>query len=72
MEQHWHCLYIQRTFTFYEFLLDTAELAHSKGLKNVVVSNGYINKEPLQKLLPFINAFNIDLKLFRMTFTKIH
>lgn len=57
-------------FTFYEFLLDTAELAHSKGLKNVVVSNGYINKEPLQKLLPFINAFNIDLKAFSNDFYK--
>ena len=57
-------------FTFYEFLLDTAELAHSKGIKNVVVSNGYINKEPLQKILPFINAFNIDLKAFSNDFYK--
>ncbi|WP_303920559.1 AmmeMemoRadiSam system radical SAM enzyme [Draconibacterium sediminis] len=57
-------------FTFYEFLLDTAQLAHSKELKNVVVSNGYINKEPLQKLLPFIDAFNIDLKAFSNHFYK--
>ncbi len=51
-------------FTFYEFLLETAELAKSKRLKNIVVSNGYINEEPLKKLLPFIDAFNIDLKAF--------
>jgi pyruvate formate lyase activating enzyme len=55
-------------FTFYEFLLDTARLAQSKGLKNVVVSNGYINPLPLEKLLPFIDAFNIDLKAFNETF----
>ncbi|WP_297098425.1 AmmeMemoRadiSam system radical SAM enzyme [uncultured Draconibacterium sp.] len=57
-------------FTFYEFLLETAQLAHSKGLKNVVVSNGYINEKPLQKLLPVIDAFNIDLKAFSNDFYK--
>lgn len=55
-------------FTFYEFMLDTAKLAHKSGLKNVVVSNGYINPEPLKKLLPFIDAFNIDLKGFSNEF----
>ncbi len=57
-------------FTFYEFMLDTAKLAHYKGLKNVVVSNGYINTEPLKKILPFIDAFNIDLKSFSNKFYK--
>lgn len=56
--------------TFYEFLFDTAKLAHSSGLKNIVVSNGYINKEPLKKLLPFIDAFNIDLKAFSDEFYR--
>jgi pyruvate formate lyase activating enzyme len=51
-------------FTFYEFMLETAKAAHEIGLKNVVVSNGYINPEPLQNLLPYIDAFNIDLKAF--------
>jgi pyruvate formate lyase activating enzyme len=55
-------------FTFYEFLIETAILAKSKGLKNVVVSNGYINAEPLKKLLPFIDAFNVDLKAFSEEF----
>jgi pyruvate formate lyase activating enzyme len=31
-------------------------------LKNVFVTNGYINREPLLALLPFADAFNIDLK----------
>jgi pyruvate formate lyase activating enzyme len=58
-------------FTFYEFMFDTAQLAHENGLKNVVVSNGYINPEPFKKLLPFIDAFNIDLKGFTEGFYHI-
>ena len=57
-------------FTFYEFLFDTARLAHEKRLKNVIVSNGYINPQPLQQLLPYIDAFNIDLKAFSEEFYK--
>ena len=49
---------------WYEFVQETARLAKSKGLKNVMVSNGYIKSEPLAELLPFIDAFNIDLKAF--------
>ena len=50
---------------WYEYIRDTAPLAREKGLKNVVVSNGYINPQPLAALLPFIDAFNIDIKAFR-------
>ncbi len=56
--------------TFYEFMLETAKLAHKNRLKNVVVSNGYINRKPLRELLPFIDAFNIDLKAFSNEFYK--
>ncbi|GAB4310593.1 MAG: AmmeMemoRadiSam system radical SAM enzyme [Bacteroidales bacterium] len=49
---------------WYEFMLDTAKLAREKGLKNVVVSNGYINPEPLRELIQYIDAFSIDLKAF--------
>jgi len=48
----------------YEFVRDLAILVKENNLKNVVVSNGYICEEPLKKLLPFIDAFNIDLKGF--------
>jgi pyruvate formate lyase activating enzyme len=51
-------------FTFYEFMLTIAEQAKSWGLKNVAVSNGYINKEPLKNILPYFDAYNIDLKAF--------
>ncbi|MDD4235386.1 MAG: AmmeMemoRadiSam system radical SAM enzyme [Bacteroidales bacterium] len=49
---------------FYEFVYETAKLAHEKGLKNVIVLNGFINQEPLKKLLPYLDAANIDLKCF--------
>jgi len=57
-------------FTFYEFMLETAKIVHVNELKNVVVSNGYINPEPLKKMLPFIDAFNIDLKSFAGEFYR--
>ena len=49
---------------WYEYVMDTAKLAREKGLKNVLVTNGYINEKPLKELLPFIDAMNIDLKAF--------
>lgn len=49
---------------FFEYMLDVAKLAKENGIKNVVVSNGYIEKEPLNELLEVIDAFNIDLKFF--------
>lgn len=48
----------------YEFVRDCGLLAKERGLKNVVVTNGYICEEPLMELLPVIDAFNIDLKGF--------
>lgn len=48
----------------YEFIRDCAFLIKQAGLKNVVVTNGYICEEPLKQLIPFIDAFNIDLKGF--------
>ncbi len=63
-----NCKSISYTYTeptvFYEFMLETAKLAHEKGLKNVMVSNGYINPEPLKELIPYLDAANIDLKCF--------
>lgn len=49
----------------YEFVRDCAGLAREQGLKNVLVTNGFICEEPLLKLLPLIDALNIDLKGFR-------
>lgn len=56
----------------FEFMLDTARLIRSEGLKNVMVSNGFIETRPLQELLPFMDAFNIDLKSFSDEFYRKH
>jgi len=55
---------------WYEYVMDTAKLARKKGLKNVLVTNGYINENPLKELLPFIDAMNIDLKAFDEKFYR--
>lgn len=46
----------------YEYVYHMAKLAKREGLKNVLVTNGYINEEPLKQLLPHIDGMNIDLK----------
>ena len=49
-------------FIWYEFVLDTAKLVKKEGLENVLVTNGYVNQAPLEEILPYIGAMNIDLK----------
>lgn len=55
---------------FYEYVLETAKLAKKEKIKNIIVSNGYINEKPLKELLPYIDAANIDLKAFNEEFYK--
>lgn len=47
---------------FYEYMLDIAKLAKKQRIKNMIVSNGFINKQPLKKLMPSLKGANIDLK----------
>ena len=49
----------------YEYIMDTAPLLHAAGLKVVLVTNGMICTEPLMRLLPHVDAMNIDLKAWR-------
>ncbi|MBE9510005.1 MAG: AmmeMemoRadiSam system radical SAM enzyme [Bacteroidetes bacterium] len=51
--------------TFYEYAYDTAILARNAGIKNVMISAGYINEEPMRKLARVMDAANIDLKSFK-------
>lgn len=53
---------------FYEYALDTSILAKQKGLKNVIVTAGYINPEPLRELCKWIDAAHIDFKGFTEEF----
>lgn len=54
----------------WEYVYNTAKLAKENRLKNIIISNGFINPEPLKKLLPYIDAFNIDLKSINEGFYK--
>ncbi len=47
---------------FLEYALDTMILARNKGLKNVWVSNGYMSRETLEIVVPYLDAANIDFK----------
>jgi pyruvate formate lyase activating enzyme len=49
---------------WYEYLLDTLPVIRDGGFRNVLVTNGYINPRPLETILPYIDAMNIDLKSF--------
>jgi pyruvate formate lyase activating enzyme len=53
-----------------EYLMDCAALVREAGLKNALVTNGFVNPEPLERLLPHIDAMNIDLKGFTESFYK--
>ena len=48
----------------YEFMYDVAKLAQEKGLRTVAISSGFINQEPLKGLLPYMDAYKVDLKSF--------
>lgn len=47
---------------FFEYSLDIAEKAVEFGIKNIFVTNGYIEEKPLRDISPFLHAANIDLK----------
>lgn len=68
------CRSIAYTYTepviFYEYVLDTSTLARERGLRNVTVTAGYINKRPLEQLCTVIDASNTDLKAFSDAFYK--
>ena len=57
-------------FINYEYILDCAKLIKKNGMKNVLVTNGFISPEPLAEILPYIDAMNIDLKSFSDMFYK--
>jgi pyruvate formate lyase activating enzyme len=55
-----------------EYILDAAPLLKAAGLKVVLVTNGMILPDPLEELLPHIDALNIDLKAFTPRFYQKH
>lgn len=69
-----NCRSISYTYTeptiFFEFAIETAQLAKGAGLCNIFVTNGYIEKKPLVAIAPFLDAANIDLKGFSKSFYR--
>lgn len=55
---------------FYEYMYDTAKLAKERGLKNVMVTAGYINPRPLRELVKYMDIVKVDLKGFNKKFYK--
>lgn len=68
------CKSISYTYTeptiFFEYAYEIAKLAKKEGLKNIFVTNGYINEEPLKTIAPYLDAANIDLKGFTEEFYR--
>lgn len=55
---------------WFEYIMECAELAETKNLLNVLITNGYVNPKPLNELIRVIDAFNIDLKAFSNDFYR--
>ena len=49
---------------FAEYMLDCAIAGHETGVKSVMISNGYIQEEPMRELAKVLDAVKIDLKAF--------
>jgi pyruvate formate lyase activating enzyme len=64
------CFTFTEPVVSFEYLYDTAALAKERGLYTSMVSNGYINPEPLRHLLTVLDAVKIDLKAFTDDFYR--
>ena len=75
-----HCKSLSYTYNepniWAEYAMDIAELGKEKGIKSVMVTNGYINVEPLRQVYKHIDAANVDLKAitekFYTSLTRSH
>jgi pyruvate formate lyase activating enzyme len=69
-----NCASIAYTYTeptvYFEFALDTAKIAHEQGLKNIFVTNGYMTREALEMVGPYLDGANVDLKAFTDRFYR--
>jgi pyruvate formate lyase activating enzyme len=68
------CGGISYTYTeptiFFEYAYETARIAKEEGLYNNFVTNGYMTREALLKIKPYLDACNVDLKSFRDDFYR--
>jgi len=68
------CSSIAYTYTeptiFFEYAYDTARLARDADLKNIFVTNGFMTRQALETISPYLDACNVDLKSFSKEFYK--
>ncbi len=68
------CASIAYTYTepviFTEYMYDSAVQGNEQGVKSVMISNGYINPQPMKDLCSVLSAVKIDLKAFTERFYK--
>jgi pyruvate formate lyase activating enzyme len=57
-------------YTWYETIMEVGAMVHDNGLKNVMVTNGFMEPGPLENLLTLIDAMNIDIKSMDPAFYK--
>ena len=55
---------------WHEFCYDSAKLVKKAGLYTCYVTNGYISKDALKDISPYLDAMNIDVKAFNDNFYK--
>jgi pyruvate formate lyase activating enzyme len=55
---------------YFELMLETAKLAAAEGIKNVMVTNGYMSGEALEMMSPYLHGANVDLKSFSDDFYR--
>lgn len=56
----------------FEYVRDCSRLARAAGLRNVLVTNGYIESQPARELLPLTDALNVDIKSISDEFYRRH
>jgi len=68
------CESIAYTYTdpviFYEYTYDTCKIAKQEGIKNILVTAGFIQEKPLIKLMPYVDGANVDIKSFADKFYR--
>jgi len=55
---------------WFEYTYDSARLAKARDLYTVYVTNGYMTREALDMIAPFLDAMNIDVKGFTERFYR--
>ena len=74
LTKHYNCQGIAWTYNeptiWFEYSYDTSKLAKVEGMYTVYVTNGYMTGEALDKIDPYLDAMNIDVKAFTEKFYK--